>query len=220
MVLKLIFLKKLFNVHKNYLIDEEIAEIIGKKKKPVAWFVSNCYTRSRRIALVNKIKELIDVDVYGRCGNLTCKVDAQECLDMLSTDYKFYLSFENSLCKDYVTEKIYRPLTQYVIPIVFNGGNTSLYAPPKSYINANDFSNVDDLVKYMKYLMENPKEYIKYFWWKKHYYIKSHPVYQYTLCELCKKLHNKTFMHTQHLYADIQSWYSDKMCNQNAHIKF
>lgn len=140
---------------------------------------------------------------------------------MLTDSYMFYLSFENSLCKDYVTEKLYRPLKQFVIPVVFNGGNMTRFAPPKSYIDANDFDTVDKLVKYLKHLIENPKEYIKYFWWKQHYSIVSHPTFPYTLCDICKKFHSEKFMNAPHQYEDIDLWFRDeKMCNQNSHIKF
>ncbi|XP_070495208.1 alpha-(1,3)-fucosyltransferase C-like [Chironomus tepperi] len=201
--------------------DDRIIDMLNNKKKPVAWFVSNCYTKSNRNKLVAEIQKHIDVDIYGRCGKLNCPVDDQKCLDMLTADYKFYLSFENSLCKDYVTEKLYRPLTQYVIPIVFNGGNTTRFAPPKSYINANDYDTPEELVKYLKYLIDNPKEYVKYFWWKQHYTIKSHPTYPYTLCEMCKKFNTESFMKAQHRYEDINEWYRNRdMCNQKSHIKF
>jgi alpha-1,3-fucosyltransferase len=170
---------------------------------------------------VEKIKALIDVDVYGKCGKLKCPVDDQKCMNLLDSDYKFYLSFENSLCKDYVTEKLFRPLNQLVIPVVFNGGNTSLFAPPKSYIDANDFENVEALVKYLKYLIDNPREYLKYFWWKQHYYVKPHPIYPYMMCDLCKKLNDEDFMTQKHKYTEIYDWYSaGKMCNQHSHIKF
>jgi alpha-1,3-fucosyltransferase len=140
---------------------------------------------------------------------------------MLTTTYKFYLSFENSLCTDYVTEKLYRALNEYTIPIVFNGvKDMTMYSPPKSFINANDFNTPEDLVNYLKFLMSNPREYIKYFWWKKHYIPKTHPVFRYTHCDLCKKLNDKSFMTQKHQYGDIKSWFFDGACNQTARIKF
>lgn len=217
----LVFFTHFFNyiIHLNYL-DEEILKIFKNKSKEIAWFVSNCYTSSKRKELAKKIDEKMHVDIYGKCGKLQCPVDSEECYDLLQSDYKFYLSFENAICDQYITEKLFRPLSRYIIPIVFNGGNTSLYAPPKSFIDANTFKNVDELVKYLNFLNDNPGEYIKYFWWKKYYRIKQHPTYAYMLCDACKKLNDPSFMSKNHQYDDIHAWWHDKQCNKKSLIKF
>ena len=70
---------------------------------------SKQYYNSRE-ALLQSLSEHIPVDVYGKCGNLTCAKSAGGWGPMqCDTDkiYKFNLSFENSLCPDYVTEKFY-----------------------------------------------------------------------------------------------------------------
>lgn len=81
---------------------------LGKKKK-VAIFVSNCLSKNNRLSVVKELAAYIDVDIYGRCGSKECsRKNADECLRMLGKDYKFYLSFENSNCRDYITEKFFR----------------------------------------------------------------------------------------------------------------
>ena len=48
----------------------------------------------------------LQVDIYGSCGNYSCPRTAK-CFNKLDTEYKFYLAFENSNCKDYITEKFF-----------------------------------------------------------------------------------------------------------------
>lgn len=65
------------------------------KKKLVAWFTSHCNVPSLRDIYVKKLMRYIPVDIYGKCGNLSClKSDMQSCMSLLR-QYKFYLSFEN-----------------------------------------------------------------------------------------------------------------------------
>jgi hypothetical protein len=68
------------------------------KKKSIAWIVSHCQTSSQRENYVNKLRKYIDIDVYGSCGNLTCIRDS-DCYFLIEQNYKFYLSFENSVSK-------------------------------------------------------------------------------------------------------------------------
>lgn len=124
-----------------------------KKTKLIAWFVSNCQTRSQREQYVNVLAKHVQVDVYGDCGSLSCDRDnASNCYNVLEQDYKFYLSFENSFCDDYVTEKFFSILQLEVVPIVFGGSDYSAMAPPFSYINAQDFDTAHQLADYLKKL--------------------------------------------------------------------
>lgn len=144
---------------------------LGKSKK-VAWFVSNCgkNVKNNRYQVAQELSKFISVDTYGKCGNLTCPRSNQDgCFDLLRTDYKFYLSFENANCSWYITEKFFKnALMNDVIPIVM-GGRREEYerlGPPNSFIHVNDFESVESLAKYLKLLDEDDTLYNSYFRWK------------------------------------------------------
>lgn len=87
-------------IARNHNSDFESNIDIRYKIKPVVWFVSNCHTQSHRENYVKKLSQMVQVDIYGKCGKLNCPHSQQyECYKKVSREYLFYLSFENSLCK-------------------------------------------------------------------------------------------------------------------------
>ena len=53
-------------------------------------------------------KRYVTVDVFGVCGSKRCpRAESDRCRKLLNSDYKFYLSFENSNCDNYITEKFF-----------------------------------------------------------------------------------------------------------------
>ncbi|XP_025078932.1 alpha-(1,3)-fucosyltransferase C-like isoform X4 [Pomacea canaliculata] len=129
-----------------------LKDLVQKKEKPAAWFVSNCHEdQAQRLRYVERLKEVLPVDVYGACGTLHCTTLAKEC-DTMLTKYFFYLSFENSFCQDYVTEKFSRAFLKdvYVVPVVRGGLNYSHHFPQGIFINADDFSSPEELGMYLK----------------------------------------------------------------------
>ncbi|CAG9810440.1 unnamed protein product [Chironomus riparius] len=196
--------------------DPELLEFISTSKtKMAAWFLSHCVAQSNRDILANKMKQYMQVDIYGKCGNLSCPIrdiyshdERQVCTDMLNTTYKFYLSFENSICTDYMTEKVFLNMDNFIVPILYNGiTDMQHFLPPHSYIHVNDSSSVEDLVNYLKYLDKNPQEYANYFWWKKYYKVipDGDP---YIHCNLCMKLNNWNSAQKRRVYSDMQDWHS------------
>ena len=83
--------------------------------------------------------------------------------------FQFYLSLENSLCRDYVTEKFWKVLPYNVIPVVLNGADMPSLAPPHSYIDMNQFSSVHHLAEYMIKVSQDDKLFASYFWWRSFY---------------------------------------------------
>ena len=85
---------------------------LSQRTKDIAWMVSHCTTNSKREDYVNEMQKFdkLQVDIYGKCGNLSqpSKTEGLEAAyKMLAKQYKFYLSFENSICSEYITEKFF-----------------------------------------------------------------------------------------------------------------
>ena len=196
----------------------EATPALDKKTKMVAWFVSNCRTQSKREVLVDVLKRHISVDVYGQCGSLKCDLkDRSHCIDMLSRDYYFYLSFENSLCVDYVTEKVFS-IMKYAntIPVVFGGANYTSLLPRNSFIDVSSFASMAELSNYLKKVAFDRKLYKSYFEWRREWIVLFPP--NLPLCDLCYRVHHPNSF--KKVYRDIFTWWDrDKCHNPNLVIQ-
>ena len=80
---------------------------------------------------MRKLSQHIGVHIYGKCGKMLCgqdrrlrnpyEVDHDPCFDLVNKEYKFHLSLENDICKDYITEKAFNALKLNTIPIILSG---------------------------------------------------------------------------------------------------
>ena len=168
-----------------------------------AILVSNCI--AERLDWVKKLRKYIQVDIYGHCGT-PCGSE-ENCYKKLRK-YKFYLSFENTFCMDYVTEKLpLHALGNGIVPVTLSWVNTNSYylsAPLKSFINALHFPTVKALADYMTKVGNSPELYNEYFKWRSNYTIYDFQI----LCEICKRLHLDR--HSVRWYPEIASWYSSQ----------
>ena len=74
----------------------------------------------------------ISVNIFGKCGTPCPSVSSFEprltnCKEIVAYEYKFYFAFENSVCKDYITEKFFQILSYPIIPVVLGGGYYDYY---------------------------------------------------------------------------------------------
>jgi hypothetical protein len=92
-------------------------EMLGMKKLgTAAALISNCGGTSLRLLFIKHLKRYIDVKVYGKCGE-KCPKNI-DCREFIAKNYYFFLSFENSLCKDY-TSRFSRFYLQPTISFLF-----------------------------------------------------------------------------------------------------
>lgn len=57
-------------------------------------------------------------------------MDHKDFVELVS-QYKFAISMENGVCKDYITEKLWRPLIVGTVPITFGAPNLQVCGSPK-----------------------------------------------------------------------------------------
>ncbi|CAL1548726.1 unnamed protein product [Lymnaea stagnalis] len=197
----------------NLLSDAEYAAIARNKTKMAAWFVSNCRSHGRREDYVKQLQKYIDVDIYGACGRLRC-VDRNKCEQMLSEDYKFYLSFENSLCQDYVTEKLFR-VFQYrthIVPVVRGGLDYDKHVPPGMVVNTAHFKTIKDLAEHLKHLAGDHALYANMLKEKDKLVTLDR---KFDWCDICEKLHTET---GTKIIDDIQRWSHGGTCREPADL--
>jgi alpha-1,3-fucosyltransferase len=167
-----------FNPNKNYAQN---------KTRMIVWLASNCITASKREKYVEELKKTVTVDVFGQCGDKECLPKmSEQCLEQLSKEYRFILAFENSICRDYVTEKYFNALNYDIIPVVFGGSDYHRIAPKNSFIDALSYSSPRHLARYLLYLSKHHNQYNKYFKWKRDYELTVDPY----PCQICRKLNN------------------------------
>jgi hypothetical protein len=173
----------------------------AKKFKFSAAVISNCNDKSSRLNYINELNKYISVDIFGNCGKpcpqyYTNTSIKDECKRIISKEYKFILSFENSVCKDYITEKFFNILSYDIIPVVRGGAHYDEYVPKSGYIDAHDFKSAQDLAQYLIYLDSNKTAYNSYFKWKKHvqFYTALNIHYGFSpICDMCIYLHLEDF---------------------------
>ncbi|XP_069123022.1 alpha-(1,3)-fucosyltransferase C-like isoform X2 [Argopecten irradians] len=182
---------------------QKLRELFDKKRGEIAWMVSHCGTPSKRDDYVTILKRLTPVDIYGGCGDKRCaRSIGQQCYDW----YKFYLSFENQLCEDYITEKSFKIFSSSValIPVTRGGANYSMFLPPGSYIDSSEFQPISRLKDYIVSVSKNATKFLEYMKWRKHYQEKAD--HRKPFCELCRRLHSKDKDKYRRVYADIGEW--------------
>jgi len=213
---------KLFNWTMTYRRDADIPHLYGMfrslgrnavsrksnitekwvtKNVTIAWFVGRCKSQGNRETYVKLLKKIRSVDIFGICGTKKCERFSFNCEQLIRNVYKFYLSFESNLCRDYITEKLYQVFEMKdVIPIVRGNVYYDQYVPPGLYINTRNFSTIKDLSNYLNLVVTDMDI--------AHSYLTPRSRFQYYnknyFCELCQRVHHADKY--KRLYDSISAW--------------
>ncbi len=81
--------------------------------------------------------------------------------------YKFTLAFENSIAKDYVTEKFFDSLLAGSVPVYRGAPNIAEFAPGEHcFIDANGFESPRQLAGYLNLIAQDEKRYAEFHQWR------------------------------------------------------
>ncbi|KAJ3604773.1 hypothetical protein NHX12_026825 [Muraenolepis orangiensis] len=177
--------------------------LVVVKSVPVCWVVSAYSPEHRRSRVYTGLRDMMPVAVYGHWNNNP--LSARDLLPTISRCY-FYLAFENSESKDYITEKLWRnAYGSGAVPVVLGPppGDYEAVAPRGSYIHVDEFASVEDLGRRLQELMEDRESYAGYLEWQRAWRVKSFTDWRERLCSICSQYdrlpENKT-------YPDLHAW--------------
>lgn len=218
-------LENLFNLTLSYRQDADIIVrhhlsvrdspeevfVMPKKDKLVCWIVSNNNPHTGtgiRSQYFNELRKHIEVHVFGKAyGNF---LSYEEYYPTIAS-CKFYLSFENSIHRDYITEKLNAPLAVGTVPVVLGPPrqNYENFVPASSFIHVNDFPSAAELAQYLLRLDKDEELYRSHFQWRRHFAAKPHLILQNQefikpICTACEYVGK----HNEYKVAnDIYKWY-------------
>lgn len=167
---------------------------------PAVYMASSPFNRSRRTEYVRELMRHMPVDSYGKVLNtrpLVADNGRQTKLETIAR-YRFTLAFENSVSRDYVTEKFYDPLLVGSVPVYLGAPNVIDHAPAaSSYIDVREFGNPRQLARFLIDLSSDEERYARYLEWREHpldprflALVQEQSVSQW--CRLCELLRTRT----------------------------
>uniref|UniRef100_A0A4W2DSA8 GDP-fucose protein O-fucosyltransferase n=1 Tax=Bos indicus x Bos taurus TaxID=30522 RepID=A0A4W2DSA8_BOBOX len=148
---------------------------LRKSLAPLVYVQSDCDPPSDRDSYVRELMTYIEVDSYGECLrnkplppqlSNPASMDADGFFRILA-QYKFILAFENAVCDDYITEKLWRPLKLGVVPVYYGSPSIADWLPSnRSAILVSEFSHPRELASYIRALDRDDRRYQAYIEWK------------------------------------------------------
>ena len=166
------------------------------QRKGIAILTSNCEEQWRTNYIVELMK-YIHIDSYGHCWHNTDDVSIDRPLEVISK-YRLYITFENTIEDDYITEKIVFAYRGGAIPVYWGPPQIYSWVPGNhTFIDASQYSP-EELAKYLKRVVEEDDLYL--------YHMSNFDIVKTKeriarlcpkdslMCEVCKIAHRKLQM--------------------------
>ncbi|XP_072096132.1 alpha-(1,3)-fucosyltransferase 7 isoform X1 [Mobula birostris] len=179
---------------------------IPEKSFLATWVISNYHRKSWRAKVHLNLSKYMQINIYGKSVK---KYLPKTLLLPTISKYAFYLAFENSIHKDYITEKLWRnSFMAGSVPVVLGPprANYEKFIPPDSFIHVNDFPSEEKLASFLKELWQNRTRYEKYFNWRRHYTVRMHTNWTERFCTICTKFNS---LPQSKIYDNLYGWFHE-----------
>ncbi|KAK6042855.1 hypothetical protein COOONC_19640 [Cooperia oncophora] len=112
----------------SFFTENQIRRALKRKTKGALLLMSKCLTNSTRESTLRRLSGKVNITIAGRCSSMFPKAKEvycprsvhDGCEENLTATHRFYIAFENSLCRNYITEKFFHRVSQLMIPIVLD----------------------------------------------------------------------------------------------------
>lgn len=185
--------------------------VLPKKERLLCWIVDSddWHTKSgKRYSYYRELVKHIKVDVFK-----TSSADFSRGENYFGTisSCKFYLSFENSIHRDYITETFNGPLAAGTVPIALGPprSNYEDFVPGSSFIHVNDFPDAATLAGLLMRLDKDNEAYMRYFNWRRSYTARRHLTeknheFAHAICRAC---HHVGITNEYRVVPDLYKWF-------------
>ncbi|XP_045417955.1 alpha-(1,3)-fucosyltransferase 7 isoform X2 [Lemur catta] len=172
------------------------------KSGVAAWVISNFQERQQRARLYRQLAPHLRVDVFGRAsGRPLCA----NCLLPTVARYRFYLSFENSQHRDYITEKFWRnALAAGAVPVVLGPPRATYeaFVPPDAFVHVDDFGSARELAAFLTGM--NESRYRHFFTWRDRLRVRQLADWRERFCAICARYPH---LPRGQVYEDLEGWF-------------
>ena len=148
----------------------------GERYSAVVFVANNCYSlNNHREKFVKLLQKYVQVDSVSGClhnKDWPRGISRYDKIGLLER-YKVYIAAENSIDKDYVSEKVYEGLVASAVPIYLGAPNVEEYIPSNSAIIAQTNFTENDisiLATVVKKVFTDEAEYDRWISFKHHDY--------------------------------------------------
>ena len=136
---------------------------ITKKTEFCCFVHDNCEPKMRN-AFMKKLSERKFVESSGKChNNVGFKAPKGQAYFDYINKFKFMITFENQQVPKYNTEKIYNSLYANTLPIYWGDPFIKKSFNEDTFINVDDFKNLDEVIDYVMEIDANDELYKSFF---------------------------------------------------------